>query len=125
MPGPWSHHETGEDLNISRKEGIWYETQKILSLFGLVLIITLLFSTPIPAQAQEGQPESKEAGPLTVYTQYPSRIIGFGEVVTVPLKLRSGIAQTVGLEVKNLRRVERIFPGWIANCGCCLRRWRK
>lgn len=76
--------------------------KKILSLFGLVLIITLLFSTPIPAQAQQEQPESKEAGPLTVYTQYPSRMIGFGEVVTVPLKLRSGIAQTVGLEVKNL-----------------------
>jgi uncharacterized membrane protein len=75
---------------------------KILSLFGLVMIITLLFSTSIPAQAQEGQPESKVAEPLTVYTQYPSRMIGFGEVVTVPLKLRSGTAQTVGLEVKNL-----------------------
>lgn len=86
---------------------------KFLSLFGLFLIFTLVLAMPGTALAQENEPEGgaeanpasttvEEVQPLIVYTQYPSRMIGFGEVVTIPLKLRSSTAQTVALEVSNL-----------------------
>jgi len=71
-------------------------------LMGLTLVFALLLSLPIQVQAQDTQP-------LSIYTPYPSRMIGFGEVVTVPLKLRSSTAQTVGLEVRNLP------AGWSAS----------
>ena len=78
---------------------------KKLSLFGLLLISALLFAAPISAMAQEGQPgttPTPSPQPLTIYTQYPSRMIGFGEVVTVPIKLKAGVAQTVSLAASNL-----------------------
>lgn len=68
---------------------------KILSLLGLLLAAALLLAAPQPALAQDGQP-------LSIYTSYPSRIIGFGEVVTIPLKVQAGAAQTVQLEVQGL-----------------------
>jgi len=71
-------------------------------LMGLTMVFALLLSLPIQVQAQDTQP-------LSIYTPYPSRMIGFGEVVTVPLKLRSSTAQTVGLEVRNLP------AGWSAS----------
>jgi len=78
------------------------KTMKVLSIFGLLLVVALFFPAPILTRAQEEQPEGAQAQPLSIFTQYPSRIIGFGEVVTVPLKLFSGTAQTVILEVENL-----------------------
>lgn len=76
--------------------------KKLLSLFGLMLVFLLLFVAPIQALAQDSQPEKPTVQSLTIYTQYPSRIIGFGEVVTVPLNLQAGVAQTAQLEVKDL-----------------------
>lgn len=81
---------------------------KAFSLFGLLLIFVLLFSTPVRALAQ-GLEDSTDAQQLSIFTQYPSQIIGFGEVVTMPLKLRSGTAQTVKLAVSNLPE------GWSAS----------
>lgn len=81
---------------------------KILSLFGLAAAFALLFSAPFPAYAQEDQPEAPENRPLTIYTQYPSQVIGFGEMVTVPIRLRASEAQPVNLEVKDLPE------GWTA-----------
>ena len=74
---------------------------KILSLFGLLLIVALLFPAPISALAQ-GQTDSTDTQQLAIYTQYPSQMIGIGEVVSMPLKLHAGTAQTVKLEVSNL-----------------------
>jgi uncharacterized membrane protein len=81
---------------------------RFLSLFAVTLLSVLLFSTTIPALAQESQPVSPPAQPLLVYTQYPSLMIGFGESVTLPLKLRSSSPQTVSLEVQDLPQ------GWTA-----------
>lgn len=75
---------------------------RIISLFGLLLAAALLLAAPQPALAQEAQP-------LSIFTAYPSRIIGFGEVVTFPLKVQSSAAQTVQLAVKGLPE------GWIAS----------
>ncbi len=82
---------------------------KLFALLGLALIAALLFGVPLPALAQESQPESAADQPLTIYTQYPSQMIGFGEVVTVGLKLKAGRAQVVRLEVQNLPE------GWSAS----------
>lgn len=77
-----------------------------LALLGFSLIVALLLAAPVPALAQESAPSgaagSPSPEPLKIYTDYPSQVIGFGEVVTVPLKLRSDVAQTVALQVKNL-----------------------
>lgn len=76
--------------------------RSVLSLFVLLLVFALPLAVTSPALAQEGQPESPQSQPLVVYTSYPSQMIGFGEVVTVPLKLRAGTAQSVDLAVENL-----------------------
>ncbi len=74
--------------------------KRILILLGFALICALLF--PVPATAQEDQPGTAQPQPLLIYTQYPSRLIGIGETVTLPLKIRAGTAQTVRLEVSEL-----------------------
>ena len=81
---------------------------KVYSLIGLLAIFALVFA--MPAAAQEGSSATPTPTPqkLTIFTDYPSQLIGFGEVVTVPLKLRAGVAQRVDLEVKNLPE------GWTA-----------
>jgi len=84
------------------------KSTKFLSLLGLVAILALLFSTPFPAYAQEEQPDEDENRPLMIYTQYPSQVIGFGEVVNVPLRLNASEAQPVKLEVRDLPE------GWTA-----------
>ena len=82
---------------------------KIVSWLGVLLILALLLPTPIAAQAQEGPQPTATPEPLTIYTQYPSRMIGFGEIVTLPLKVRAGTAQTVWLQVNDLPQ------GWNAS----------
>lgn len=80
----------------------------IFSMLVMALVTVLLFSAPMAARAQEDQPSSQPPKPLMIYTQYPSRTIGFGEMVTLPIKLRAGNAQTVQLEVQELPE------GWTA-----------
>jgi uncharacterized membrane protein len=81
----------------------------LISFAGLVWMVAWVFSTPNLALAQEPLPTvTPQPGPLILYTQYPSRIIGFGESVSVPLKLRAGTAQTAGLEMLSLPE------GWTA-----------
>jgi uncharacterized membrane protein len=82
---------------------------KILSWLGVLLILALLLPAPIAAQAQEGPQPTATPEPLTIYTQYPSRMIGFGEIVTLPLKVRAGTPQTVWLQVNDLPQ------GWNAS----------
>ena len=83
--------------------------KKILSIFGVLIILTLAFVTPLSALAQEEQPVKQEEKPLTIYTQYPSRIISFGEMITVPLRIFASNPQTVWLEVLDLPE------GWTAS----------
>lgn len=73
-----------------------------LSISGALLALALLFVPVHPVIAQTDQPQSGSAESLLLYTQYPSQMIGFGEVVTVPLKLRAGEAQVVTLSVRDL-----------------------
>lgn len=71
---------------------------KRLLPISLILMLTALFVLPVPVQAQSDTPP---AG-LTISTTYPSQIIGFGEVVTLTLKLRADSPQMVNLEVEGL-----------------------
>lgn len=82
---------------------------KISAVLVWFLVAVLVFSGITPGLAQDEQTGETEVQPLMIYTQYPSRIVGSGEVVTIPVKLRSGISQTVALEVKNLP------DGWSAS----------
>lgn len=81
---------------------------QVLSITTAVLAITLLLALPVQALAQESQPDNPQLQPLMLYTEYPSRMIGFGETVNLPLKLRSTTAQTITLEVEDLP------AGWVA-----------
>ena len=81
----------------------------LIPWFTCLMILALLAATPLPALAQDSAPASPTPQPLTLYTQYPSQMIGFGEVVTVSLKLKAGKPQTVRLEVQNLP------AGWTAS----------
>jgi uncharacterized membrane protein len=85
------------------------KTIKPFSIFALLLVFTLLFATPSPGLARSDQPDNPMPDSLLLYTQYPSRMIGFGETATVPLKLRSGTAEPVDLSVKGLPN------GWTAS----------
>lgn len=67
-----------------------------------LVLLSLLAATTTTAFAQEEQPTPPEPTPLTIYTDYPSQMIGFGEVVTLPLKLRADKAQIVELSIQNL-----------------------
>lgn len=71
---------------------------KRLLPISLVLMLLVGFALPMTAQAQD---ETPPAG-LTLSTTYPSQIIGFGEVVTLTLKLRADSPQMVNLEVAGL-----------------------
>jgi len=82
-------------------------------VISTLLILALLFAAPVPVFAQDSQQETPTATPdtqtqaeqdqpLTVFTTYPSRMVGFNETITVPLKLRSGTAQTVALSLEDL-----------------------
>lgn len=64
----------------------------------LILMLIALFVLPVAVQAQNETP----AAGLTISTTYPSQIIGFGEVVTLTLKLRADSPQMVNLEVLGL-----------------------
>ncbi|MFN2197153.1 MAG: NEW3 domain-containing protein [Anaerolineales bacterium] len=75
---------------------------KILPKLAVLLVLGLVLLGPGAALAQEAQPTSPVPQPLTLYTAYPSRIIGIGEVVTIPLKLQAGEAQTVSLGAVDL-----------------------
>jgi uncharacterized membrane protein len=84
---------------------------KIVSLLLVVSFLSLLFLAPLPGRAQEATPTpavQPTVQPLLIYTAYPSLIIGFGETVDVPLKVRGSTPQTVKLDVLNLPQ------GWTA-----------
>lgn len=71
---------------------------KRLLPISLILMLIALFVLPVAVQAQDETP----AAGLTISTTYPSQIIGFGEVVTLTLKLRADSPQMVNLEVLGL-----------------------
>jgi len=71
----------------------------VFSLMTL-LVLGLMLATPGRALAEGG---------LTLFTDYPSQMIGIGETVSVPLSLKASTAQTVELSVKGLP------DGWTAS----------
>jgi len=77
----------------------------------LMILMAILTMTILPVAAQAVQPTpaptaaqpTKPPVPLTLSTAYPSQVIGLGETVTLPLKLRTEtVAQVVNLEVQGL-----------------------
>jgi uncharacterized membrane protein len=80
---------------------------RFLSISVFIAAVAMLFIAPVSGRAQESQPTST-VQPLLIYTSYPSQIIGFGEMVDLPLKLRGGVPENVGLAVENLP------DGWTA-----------
>jgi len=85
------------------------KTTKFFNFFAFLLVFTLIFALPATTFAQTETPQDPSLQPLLLFTQYPSRIIGFGETASVPLKLRSSTAETVDLSVKGLPE------GWTAS----------
>lgn len=71
----------------------------VFSLITL-LVLGLMLATPGRALAEGG---------LTLFTDYPSQMIGIGETVSVPLSLKASTAQTIELSVKGLP------DGWTAS----------
>lgn len=65
------------------------------------LVVTLL-AVPLPVSAQEEEPPESQPQPLVIYTDYPSQMIGFGEVVTLTLQLKADKSQIVELDVEDL-----------------------
>lgn len=66
----------------------------------LILFALLLVGLVNPVTAQEGSPTPKPTPwPLTLFTNYPSQVVGIGETVNIPLILRGGTKpQLVQLE---------------------------
>ena len=86
------------------------------SRFVLLVIVSLaILTTPLTVYAQAATPVANPAtaatpaatpGPLAIFTNYPSQVVGLGETATLPLKVRSGTPGTVDLSVENAP------PGW-------------
>ncbi len=80
-----------------------------LILTTIFLSGLLLASHSDPAWAQGESPVAAPLVPLTIFTDYPSQVVGIGENVTIKLKLEtSTIDKIVELGVKNLPE------GWAA-----------
>jgi len=76
--------------------------RRILFNLLLMLVIAVSFAAPSVVKAQSTNPAA-ETGPLVLFTSYPSQVIGFGDVVSFDLKLRTGTEpQIVRLEMKDL-----------------------
>jgi uncharacterized membrane protein len=74
--------------------------RRSLSISLLTLMAFLLFYAPSAVQAQEATPTST-VPQLSLYTIYPSQVVGIGETVTFSLKLSvTNSPQTVKLEMK-------------------------
>lgn len=76
--------------------------------FALAIFIVLLlgFVFPLSIFAQEEQPPTEES--LTIYTTYPSQVIGIGETINMTLKLKTKPSPIVAhLEAEN------VPEGWL------------
>lgn len=71
--------------------------------FVVSLLAGLMFGLVSPVHAQEGV-----TSPLSISTDYPSMVIGMGEMVTVSLDIRSPSSQVIDLDVSGLP------AGWTA-----------
>lgn len=75
---------------------------------SLIALILLLSIPPLPVLAQDEQPPSSSSE-LSLYTTYPSQVIGIGETVTFGLKLRTkSLSQIVQL------KMNQVPTGWNA-----------
>lgn len=75
---------------------------------SLIVLILMLSLPPLPVLAQDEQPPSGSSE-LSLYTTYPSQVIGIGETVTFGLKLRTkSLSQIVQL------KMNQIPTGWNA-----------
>jgi len=78
------------------------------SIIPLLTLILSLLNVPAPAMAQAGQP-STPSPELTLFTSYPSLVIGMDESVNFVLKLRAETSpQTARLEM------QEVPEGWTA-----------
>lgn len=62
-------------------------------IWPVILIIPLAllaFARPLPVKAQDAQPPAVSSPQLTVFTAYPSEVVGIGESATLNLTLQAG-----------------------------------
>ncbi|MFZ5808350.1 MAG: NEW3 domain-containing protein [Chloroflexota bacterium] len=72
--------------------------RRIIVPFSLFLLVLMVIVAASPATAQDSSP-TPTPGPLTMFTNYPSQVVGLGETVTIEAFLRGGKApQVVQLE---------------------------
>lgn len=82
--------------------------RRLWTIVALLTLVLLALNTPAPAMAQTGQPPG-DPSDLTLFTSYPSQVIGIDENVTFTLKLRTETApQVARLEM------QQIPEGWTA-----------
>lgn len=72
--------------------------RRIFVPLSLITLLIMLIAAVSPVTAQESTP-TPTPGPLTIFTNYPSQVVGLGETVTIEAFLRGGKApQVVQLE---------------------------
>jgi uncharacterized membrane protein len=73
------------------------------SIILFISLMALLAISVVPALAQTPTPTEHPPVPLAVFTDYPSQVIGLGETVSFPLKLRTETkSQVVQLKTQGL-----------------------
>ncbi|MCS6908660.1 MAG: NEW3 domain-containing protein [Anaerolineales bacterium] len=80
--------------------------RRTFTLVVLILVAFLALPLAHPVYAQEGSPNPTPR-PLTLFTEYPSQVVGIGETITIPMTLRGGTKpQIVQLEAT------KVPEGW-------------
>ncbi len=65
-------------------------------------VLALALGMTVPALAQDSQPQTGDSN-LTMYTDYPSQVIGVGDSPTLTLSLQASTTpEIIGLELKNV-----------------------
>lgn len=75
---------------------------RTISARVVLFAFVLLALAPAAAHAQSGTPAAapeQAAQPLTIFTPYPSQVIGLDETVSLPLTVRAASPQTVALSL--------------------------
>ena len=89
---------------------------------ALLIVILLLIFAPLGAYAQDNTAQATTNAapqPLTIFTTYPSQVIGLDETVSLPLKVRSGVAETVNVPhfVRGYYSIPHVNPNGIIPRG--------
>ncbi len=85
--------------------------RRIVFPITLMLFVLLLIGLVNPVAAQEGSnTPTPTPWPLTLFTNYPSQVVGLGETVNIPLVIRGGTKPQV-VQLETIKQPD----GWTVN----------